>query len=179
MSNLLRTAIDFAHELHAGQRRKSLPLPYITHPADVVRLLVRWGIEDYTILSAAMLHDALEDCDVTPYTMSLRVGPEVTRLVEELTYDGPAHNAHAKKQWLESFLTKSPEALVIKLADRHENVRDYTLTNPDYAKTYLFKAYVLLDALFVRLSEINNHFGNSLGLIISDTFCRLEQEMGL
>ncbi len=76
-------------------------------------------------------------------------------------------------------IRKGDKVLMGRRKGRHENVRDYTLTNPDYAKTYLFKADVLLDALFVRLSEINNHFGNSLGLIISRTFCRLEQEMGL
>ena len=60
-ANLLRTAIDLATGLHAGQRRKGLGLPYIAHPCDVCSRLVRWGVKDEIVLAAAMLHDTLED----------------------------------------------------------------------------------------------------------------------
>jgi len=161
MVDLLRTAIDLAYKLHAGQVRKGLPLPAITHPCDVVRRLVHWEIEDYTVLAAAILHDTLEDCNVTPYTLSQAVGPQVTAIVESLTYDGPAGNAEAKRAWIDSIGRKSPEALIIKLADRICNTEDFLLTDPAYARTYLEKANSLYIAVYERQEEIKQRFGNA------------------
>jgi len=176
-STLIRTAIDLAYKLHDGQRRKGVPLPYIVHPCDVFVQLLRWGVEDDIMLSAAMLHDVLEDCAETPYTISLAVGPRVAALVEELTYDGPQHNAAAKARWIETFRGKSAEALIIKLADRYCNVNDFLLTDPSYAGIYLQKADPLFDALYERMADIHAHFGNTIGLVISGAFCRLDQEV--
>jgi (p)ppGpp synthase/HD superfamily hydrolase len=174
---LIRTAIDLAYKLHDGQRRKGIGLPYIVHPCEVFIRLLRWGIDSDIMLSAAMLHDVLEDCHETPYTISLAVGPKVAALVEELTYDGPRNNANTKARWIGTFRDKSAEALIVKLADRYCNVQDFMLTDPSYARIYLQKADPLFDALYSRMTEINNHFGRPLGLAVTGAFCQLDQEL--
>jgi len=177
-ATLVRTAIDLAHKLHAGQRRKGFGLPYIVHPCDVFVRLVKWGMEDDIMLSAAMLHDAIEDCPgTTAEKLAALVGWPVANLVEELTYDGPLNNASAKARWLETFRDKSGNSLIVKLADRYCNVRDFMLTDLRYAEIYLHKADTLFDTLYERKDDICKYFGNEIRLAISGSFCRLEQDL--
>ncbi len=177
-AHLIRTAIDLAHKLHAGQRRKGFGLPYIVHPCEVFIRLLRWGVEDDIILSAAMLHDTIEDCPgTTAEKLAAVVGWPVANLVEELTYDGPLNNASAKARWIETFRSKSGEALIVKLADRYCNVRDFMLTDLSYAQIYLQKADPLFYALQERKSAINGCFGRTTSLTVSGSFCRLEQDL--
>ena len=177
-ATLVRTAIDLAHKLHAGQRRKGFGLPYIVHPCDVFVRLVKWGMEDDIMLSAAMLHDAIEDCPgTTAEKLAALVGWPVANLVEELTYDGPLNNASAKARWLETFRDKSGNSLIVKLADRYCNVRDFMLTDLRYAEIYLHKADTLFDTLYERKDDICKYFGNEIRLAVSGSFCRLEQDL--
>ena len=161
--NLLRTAIDLAYELHAGQVRKGLPLPYITHPCGVIRRLVHWGIEDYETLAIAALHDVYEMCKITPYTLAQNVGQQVASGVEVLSYDGPAGNAAAKQQWMDSFATKGDVAVIIKAADRFCNVEDFMLFDLDYARTYFDRAHVLFATLFKRQRALNSRYRSLAG----------------
>lgn len=59
-NNLIQRAKEFSELMHAGQKRKE-GIPYITHPAGVVKILIEEGIEDQVTLSVAWLHDTLED----------------------------------------------------------------------------------------------------------------------
>lgn len=59
-------ALKFASFKHRFQRRKTEDIPYINHPIEVANYLTNAGIEDYEILSAAILHDTVEDTDTTP-----------------------------------------------------------------------------------------------------------------
>ena len=59
-------AIEFASIKHVNQRRKNGDIPYINHPIDVANILAQSGVEDYDVLSAAILHDTVEDTDTTP-----------------------------------------------------------------------------------------------------------------
>jgi len=177
-ATLVRTAIDLAYKLHDGQRRKGFGLPYIVHPADVFTRLVKWGVEDDIMLSAAMLHDTIEERPgTTAEKLAAIVGWPVANLVEELTYDGPLNNARAKACWIETFQYKSGKALIVKLADRYCNVRDFMLTDLRYAQIYLEKADPLFDTLYERKADICKYFGNSISLAISGSFCRLEQDL--
>ncbi|MBZ0189066.1 MAG: HD domain-containing protein, partial [Candidatus Obscuribacterales bacterium] len=64
---LVQKAYDFAHKAHDGQLRKSED-PYIIHPLEVSMILAELDADVQT-LSAALLHDVLEDCDVTSKQM--------------------------------------------------------------------------------------------------------------
>ena len=63
---LLAKAIEFASKKHSFQRRKNGDIPYINHPIEVFNILVKADIQDYNVLSAAILHDTVEDTETTP-----------------------------------------------------------------------------------------------------------------
>ncbi len=85
----LRAAFEYALAKHDCQMRKSLgadghPLPYISHPLAVARILA--GLEmDTSTIRAALLHDVIEDCKVTPEEMAEQFGPEIVALVDGVT----------------------------------------------------------------------------------------------
>ena len=59
-------ALQFASFKHSSQRRKNGDIPYINHPIEVANILSQAGVADFTILSAAILHDTVEDTDTSP-----------------------------------------------------------------------------------------------------------------
>lgn len=85
----IRAAYEFAKSQHTHQTRKSLgpdghPLPYISHPIAVARILA--GLEmDIPSICAALLHDVVEDCAVCHEEMVERFGQEVALLVDGVT----------------------------------------------------------------------------------------------
>ncbi len=58
-------ALTFASRKHSAQRRKNGDIPYINHPIEVADILANAQVDDYTVLSAAILHDTIEDTDTT------------------------------------------------------------------------------------------------------------------
>ena len=79
-------ALDFAYELHAGQRRKS-GAPYISHPCSVADILAReMRFKDPVILAAALLHDVVEDVPwLALEDVESRFGAKVAELVDGCT----------------------------------------------------------------------------------------------
>ncbi|MBI3798765.1 MAG: bifunctional (p)ppGpp synthetase/guanosine-3',5'-bis(diphosphate) 3'-pyrophosphohydrolase, partial [Deltaproteobacteria bacterium] len=82
-------ALHVAATKHRDQRRKGAEAsPYINHPIEVAELLARvGGVTDIVILQAAILHDTLEDTQTTPAELDTIFGPEVRKVVEEITDD--------------------------------------------------------------------------------------------
>ncbi len=133
--SLLPDAIDFATERHRGSLRDGeSPLPYITHPIDVVNQLRYVGlVKDDVVLCAGALHDVLEETPTQPKDLVRFFGEPVTRLVLELTRYEP--NARETKDltreevWalrngilMDEIAKMSPEAKTVKLADRISNL---------------------------------------------------------
>ena len=84
--NLVLKATQFAALKHCDQRRKDGKTPYIIHPISVAMILSEIGsIEDLEILSAALLHDTLEDTDTSAHELEKIFGSRVRIIVEELT----------------------------------------------------------------------------------------------
>ena len=79
----VRQAYRFADQAHLGQLRNSGE-PYITHPIAVAQQCAEWKL-DAQALMAALLHDALEDCDVSKPELIERFGAPVADLVDGLT----------------------------------------------------------------------------------------------
>lgn len=63
--HLLERALRLSAGAHAGQSRKGTSLPYVIHPAAVALILARAGFGEDDVLAAALLHDVVEDTDVT------------------------------------------------------------------------------------------------------------------
>jgi (p)ppGpp synthase/HD superfamily hydrolase len=162
---MLEKSIALATKSHEGQFRKGNVgghrIPYIVHPVEVMKTAWAWGAGDATTLTAAVLHDTVEDTPLTHNELREMFGEAVARIVDELSFD--SEGSQSKDGYMRQFATASISALVIKLADRYCNVRDFMLTEPKYAKKYFSKAAILVEIATSRLAEINSTFGAETG----------------
>ena len=129
---LILRAGDFAARKHRDQRRKDQEAsPYINHPISVSLLLAEiGGIADAEVLSAAILHDTLEDTDTTPEELEAAFGTRIRKLVEEVTDDKRLPRARRKELQIAHASRLSPDAVLIKLGDKISNVLDVTHSPP-------------------------------------------------
>ncbi len=124
---LLRRSFDFAAEHHRNQSRKSGD-PYLSHPLEVAHILADMKL-DIPTLSAALLHDIVEDTRVTSVRIEERFGPEVARLVDGVTkisrLDLLAPEARQAENVRKMLLAmvNDVRVVVVKLADRLHNMR--------------------------------------------------------
>ncbi|MGA2030713.1 MAG: HD domain-containing protein [Thermoguttaceae bacterium] len=164
-ATVLELAIALAVRCHAGQWRKYTigghRIPYITHPTEVMKTVWQWGAGSPAMLSAAILHDALEDSDLTYKQLARDFGEEIAGMVKELTHD--PKNDGDKGEYLRSFAAASVPALLIKLADRYCNIHDCLFTDRGRVKAYLGKSAVLIETMHARLAEISKTFGEEVG----------------
>lgn len=128
-NRLFFSALEFAHELHGGQQRKS-GAPYISHPCAVAEILAReLKFRDPHLLAAALLHDVVEDvAAVTVEDIERLFGAAVAELVDGCTKLTRHHLDRATVKDLthsKIFLSASRRlgVLLIKLADRLHNLR--------------------------------------------------------
>ncbi|WP_033213333.1 RelA/SpoT family protein [Kitasatospora phosalacinea] len=122
---LLTRAYRLAEESHRGQTRKSGE-PYITHPLAVTMILAQLGA-DTTTLVASLLHDTVEDTEVTLDQVAEDFGPEVSYLVDGVTkLEKVDFGAAAEPETFRKMLVATGDdvrVMVIKLADRLHNMR--------------------------------------------------------
>jgi (p)ppGpp synthase/HD superfamily hydrolase len=125
-------ALHFAAIKHRDQRRKDVEVsPYINHPIEVAELLARvGGVTDIVILQGAILHDTIEDTNTTSEELEAEFGPEVRRVVEEVTDDKRLPKAERKRLQIEHAPHLSARAKQIKIADKISNVQAVTKTPP-------------------------------------------------
>ena len=124
---LLRTAFEMAAEAHKTMRRKSGE-PYILHPLAVAKICVEEiGLGVRSTL-CALLHDTVEDTDITIEDIQREFGIEVAKIVDGLTKISTVMDTNSTAQ-AENFkkilltLTDDPRVILIKLADRLHNMR--------------------------------------------------------
>lgn len=119
-------ALAFAADKHSGQRRKGYKkLPYINHPINVAHLLSSLDRRaNMTLLTAALLHDVLEDTDADPRFIGKTFGKEVLAIVREVTDDMRLPYRERKQRQVESSRSLSLAAKKIRLADKICNIRD-------------------------------------------------------
>ena len=129
---LVLKAAQFAALKHKDQLRKgSDEIPYIVHLVSTALLIAEvGGVNDPDILAAALLHDTIEDTDTTAEELTAAFGEKVCRLVEEVSDDRSLAKAVRKRLQIEHAPELSPEAVLIKLADKISNVIDLTNSPP-------------------------------------------------
>jgi GTP pyrophosphokinase len=124
---LVCKAYRYADKAHSGQLRNSGDL-YITHPIAVAAQCVNWKL-DAEALMAALLHDAMEDCDITKDDLAQRFGTPVAELVDGLTKLEKLQFDTREENQAESFrkmllaMARDVRVILIKLADRTHNMR--------------------------------------------------------
>lgn len=125
-------AAQFAAEKHKNQRRKDVDAsPYINHPLALASVLaVEGGVKNPDVICAAMLHDTIEDTDTTVNELAEIFGDKVTSIVLEVTDDKSLAKAVRKEEQVRHAPLISPEAKLVKLADKICNLRDILASPP-------------------------------------------------
>lgn len=124
---LIEKAFDVADKAHEGQLRRSGE-PYVIHPVAVACILVELGM-DSECLCAALLHDVVEDTDVTIDEIKKGFGEDVARLVDGVTKLGRVPLTTREVQQAENVrkmllaMAEDVRVIIIKLADRLHNLR--------------------------------------------------------
>ncbi len=129
--NTVLDALVFAADWHNGQRRKdAVGSPIINHPIKVAQLLGTCGISDTTVLSAAVLHDVVNDTDATFEMLDARFGADITTLVRELTQAKGLKRDQRRQELLDASLKLSESAALIRLADKVCKLEDVIRSAP-------------------------------------------------
>jgi guanosine-3',5'-bis(diphosphate) 3'-pyrophosphohydrolase len=131
-TSLIIRAAHFAAEKHKNQRRKDADAtPYINHPLTLAKILsLEAGVQDPETLAAAILHDTVEDTETTEQELVDRFGPNIARIVMELTDDKSLPKAKRKRLQVANAAKKSPQAKLVKMADKIANLRDVAGSPP-------------------------------------------------
>jgi (p)ppGpp synthase/HD superfamily hydrolase len=112
-NDLVRVFLADAYRTRLARAGKT-----VEHPIAVGGLLTDDG-QPPTVVVAGLLHDVLEDTDVTPAELHTRFGPDVTRLVVALTQDTAIMKYGERKAALrQQILDAGPEAAIVSLADK-------------------------------------------------------------
>ena len=157
--NMYFKALEFATKAHEGQMRKGGKMPYISHPIRVALIVMRYikqplleshGVTIDEMCAAALLHDTLEDCDVTENDILKEFNPVVLHMVKSVTSNKHEIKNHGKKKYLiDKMLKMSLLELFLKLCDRLANITD------DPKLQYLVDTLETLDVLISRLPELD------------------------
>lgn len=118
-------AAHYAAEQHKDQRRKSDDSPYINHPLSVAWLLItKAKIHDVNVLTAAILHDVVEDTSSDLEDIRCLFGDTVASIVSEVSDDKSLSKVERKRLQVERAPKKSLQARLVKLADKLHNLKD-------------------------------------------------------
>jgi len=124
---LLNRAYVYAMKAHGNQKRAS-GAPYFSHPLEVAAILAEMRLDDATI-ATALLHDTIEDTDVTRTEIDTLFGAEIGTLVDGLTKIKKLDLVTKKAEQAENFrklilaISSDIRVLLVKLADRLHNMR--------------------------------------------------------
>lgn len=151
---LIKKAYKFAEEAHAGQTRFSGE-PYIIHPFEVAKILAEMGADTDTII-AGLLHDTIEDTDISSEYLEKEFGATVAFLVEGVTklgklkYQGMERHAESLRKLFVA-MAEDIRVIIIRLADRLHNVRTLNHVRPDKQKRIALETLEIYAPLANRL----------------------------
>ncbi|MUG98950.1 RelA/SpoT family protein [Scytonema sp. UIC 10036] len=154
-SSLIFRAFEFAYQLHQGQYRKSGE-PYISHPVAVAGILRDLG-GSATMIAAGLLHDVVEDTNVTIEEIEQHFGIEVRQLVEGVTKLSKINFKSKTESQAENFrrmflsMAQDIRVIVVKLADRLHNMRTLEHLPEDKRKAIALETREIFAPLANRL----------------------------
>ncbi|MCY4401792.1 MAG: HD domain-containing protein [Candidatus Poribacteria bacterium] len=120
--NSIEEAIEVAAQAHNGQFRKGTSTPYITHPYAVGLLLMEVGCSE-TLIIAGILHDTVEDTELTLDTIRKDFGDTVADIVDGCSENKSLRWRERKTERIEALKTASTEICIVTCADKLHNLR--------------------------------------------------------
>jgi guanosine-3',5'-bis(diphosphate) 3'-pyrophosphohydrolase len=133
--NTVRRAYLYAEQAHDGQKRRSGE-PYVTHPLAVAGILASMHMDSQSLM-AAMLHDVIEDTEVSKHHIQEQFGKDVADMVDgvsKLTQIEFASKAEAQAENFQKMVLAMAEdirVILVKLSDRLHNMRTLGVLRPD------------------------------------------------
>ena len=124
---MLQKAFEFACRCHGDQKRHSGE-PYVTHPVEVASIVATFKVDDASVI-AALLHDVVEDTDVSLETIEKEFDKTIAELVDGLTKIAKIEFRSNQEKLAENFrkmviaMAKDLRVIIVKLADRLHNMR--------------------------------------------------------
>ena len=153
--NQVENALEFSIKMHHGQKRKS-GLPFVIHCIDVANILIDWNMDHTTVVSA-LLHDVVEDTEVKLDDIENAFGSDVALLVDGVTkVENIAFRSKEHKQ-AENFtklflsLAKDLRVIIIKFADRLNNMETIQFLSPEKRKEIAMETKEIFVPLAHRL----------------------------
>ena len=131
-------AYDFAKHYHTGQKRSS-GKPYFEHCLAVGQILAQWGMDHNTII-AGLLHDTIEDTDVSYQDIEKKFGKDIAELVDGVTKLGGIKFSSKQAKQAGNFMklllsvAKDLRVIIIKFADRLHNMRTMSFLSVEKQK---------------------------------------------
>ena len=160
MDAILEQVKDFADKAHGEQKRKYTPERYIVHPVRVMKLCQQYT-SSLPVLTAALLHDVLEDTSVKKEElhsfllsiMNEKDAAQTIQLIVELTdvytkSDYPHWNRRKRKRNEARRIEQtSADAQTVKYADIIDNCREIVEHDPEFAPKFLSECRMLLEKM--------------------------------
>jgi guanosine-3',5'-bis(diphosphate) 3'-pyrophosphohydrolase len=131
-ARIIIRALKFAAAKHRDQRRKDRESsPYINHPIELANILANEaGISDIDVLTAAILHDTVEDTETTEQELIAEFGARIANIVMEVSDEKSLTKEKRKQLQIDHAADISTEAKLVKFADKISNVRDIASSPP-------------------------------------------------
>ena len=171
---VIKTAADHASRAHKGQLRKDRRTPFITHPARVAGLVGTFNGSHVAIV-AAWLHDVYEDCTpdwilktdtmIADLPLPADDQADIAAIVDAMTKKNTIPGKAARlSDSLDRILDAPPEATLVKLCDRIDNLLDSADRNGGFTKRYLTSTDEVIEKLSVRASLYG--YEAALGILV-------------
>ncbi len=172
-----KMAWNFAKQAHKGQIRKFINKPYFGAHVVKVNAIVKQYTTDEDLLCAALLHDTLEDCyedpDVGLIELKEIFGNRVGNLVWELTSDGDEidddYEGSKTNYLIDKMIHMSDDALIIKLADRLQNISDAFTATERFRTKYFLETSNIIEVL-----KSHRRFNRIQSLLLADIESKLD-----
>src|SRR5690349_8763422 len=132
---LLMRAYKYSERAHAGQTRLSGE-PYVTHCVEVAKILADLQLDSVTVASG-LIHDVVEDTEVTVADVEREFGKEIAQIVDGLTKIGSLPLNSTQERQVENYrklllsIAKDARVIIVKLADRLHNMRTLEFLPPE------------------------------------------------
>ncbi|MDF2378604.1 MAG: HD domain-containing protein [Candidatus Gracilibacteria bacterium] len=148
----------FVEHIYKGKKRRTGD-PFVSHPYAVQALLRNAGVDDEEVLTAALLHDILEDTDLSKSYLAFRFGLRIADIVEMLSkqdfWTTDFCKMKSNMDEMEIGFGHHPEAVVIKMADRLHNLQTIEGFKPKKQQEYLYESTEVLMPVFDRCCTID------------------------